>query len=88
VHIARALETPVIGLYGHTDPRLHGPYRAYEDLTIDRFNHDAPGVPAAPEGGRSKSGRMPMISVEDVLEKVEYALENYVRPVGPASGRG
>lgn len=86
VHIARALETPVIGLYGHTDPRLHGPYRAYEDLTIDRFNYDAPGVPAITGAGRPKSGRMPMISVKNVLEKVEHALGNYVRRVGPASG--
>jgi heptosyltransferase I len=35
LHIARAVETPVVGLYGYTDPRRYGPYRKYEDLLVD-----------------------------------------------------
>ena len=68
VHIARALEVPVIGLYGHTNPWRVGPYRKYEDLWIDRYND--PG--AAPDASLfdPKHGRMEQITVADVLEKV------------------
>ncbi len=85
LHIARALETPVIGLYGHTDPGLAGPYGAYEELCIDRYNYDAPDVaysgpveqlhPARPGYRR---GRMELIVVEDVLARVEIAIDRYL----------
>jgi heptosyltransferase I len=68
VHIARALEVPVIGLYGHTNPWRVGPYRKYEDLWIDRYNE--PGAPADASQAEPKHGRMELISVADVLEKV------------------
>jgi heptosyltransferase I len=72
VHIARALEVPVIGLYGHTNPWRVGPYRKYEDLWIDRYND--PG--AAPDASLAepKHGRMELITTNDVLEKVTNAL--------------
>ncbi|UCC47437.1 MAG: glycosyltransferase family 9 protein [Gemmatimonadota bacterium] len=92
LHIARALETPVIGLYGHTDPRRSGPYRKYQDLTIDRYNYDGPGVPYRGPVERqhrarpgARHGRMELISVADVLEKVELAVERYLMPEGSAS---
>ena len=91
LHIARALETPVVGLYGHTNPRLAGPYGLYEDLVIDRYNFDADGVPYSGEderrhparaGGRGRE-RMELIEVADVMRKVERAMERYI---GVASG--
>ncbi len=36
VHIARAMETPVIGLYGVASPKLTGPYRKME-YCVDRY---------------------------------------------------
>ncbi len=72
VHIARALEVPVIGLYGHTNPWRVGPYRKYEDLWIDRYNE--PGAAPDPSLFDPKHGRMELISVEDVLEKVACVL--------------
>ncbi len=85
LHIARALETPVVGLYGHTNPRLSGPYRAYADLAVDRYNYDAPGVPYTgpieslhPARPGCRSDRMERIRVVDVLEKVGLALDRYV----------
>ena len=68
VHIARALEVPVIGLYGHTNPWRVGPYRKYQELWVDRYNE--PG--AAPDASlfEPKHGRMEQITVTDVLEKV------------------
>lgn len=85
LHIARALGTPVIGLYGHTNPRLSGPYHAFEDLVVDRYNYDAPGIPYTgpveslhPARPGDRAGRMQHIRVVDVLEKVELALRRYV----------
>ena len=72
VHIARALEVPVIGLYGHTNPWRVGPYRKYEDLWIDRYNDE--GDAPDPSKFDPKHGRMELISVNDVLEKVEKAI--------------
>ena len=71
VHIARALEVPVIGLYGHTNPWRVGPYRKYEELWIDRYNE--PGAPVDASLFEPKHGRMELISVEDVLQKVQLA---------------
>jgi heptosyltransferase I len=85
LHIARALETPVVGLYGHTNPHRSGPYRAYEDLVVDRYNYDAPGIPYSgpveqlnPARPGCRAGRMELIRVADVLEKVGLALRRYL----------
>lgn len=70
LHIASALGTPVIGLYGYTDPKRVGPYGGAEDLVIDRFSR--PGEDTATPGFRP--GNMERIAVEDVLEKLELAV--------------
>lgn len=75
VHIARALDVPVIGLYGHTNPWRVGPYRAYEDLVIDRYTE--PDAPSDPAGYDPRPGRMEEISVEDVLQRVRRARQEY-----------
>lgn len=79
VHIARALEVPVIGLYGHTNPWRVGPYRKYEELWVDRYTD--PGEAPDPSRFDPKHGRMERISASDVLERVEAA-----RAAGPAAG--
>lgn len=85
LHIARARGIPVIGLYAHTDPRIHGPYRAPVDLLIDRHNRDADGTPVtAPERGWGPE-RMRLIRVVDVLEKVQLARERGLRFGDPHS---
>jgi len=77
VHIARALGVPVIGLYGHTNPWRVGPWRAWQDLWIDRYT--APGEPPDPSDNRAPLGRMERITVDEVVEKVALATERYVR---------
>jgi heptosyltransferase I len=76
LHVSRAVETPVVGLFGHTNPRRSGPYRAFEDLVVDGYaehpGEDYPAAPAARDGMRR-------ITVEMVLEKVALAMERYVR---------
>lgn len=86
LHIARALDTPVIGIYWHTDPSQCGPYGAFEELTVDRFNYDGPGAPARDLPRRSGEGRMTLVRIDDVLEKVELAMKRYVRSA--RSGKG
>jgi heptosyltransferase I len=73
VHIARACNVPVIGLYGHTNPWRVGPYRKYEDLWIDRYTDGSPDASNA----RPKLDRMELITEGDVLAAVERAFRHY-----------
>lgn len=75
LHIAHALGVPVIGLFGHTNPWRVGPYSRFHDLVIDRYTdtHSEPD----PSAYAPKSGRMEMISVADVVQRVEIARQRY-----------
>ncbi len=81
LHAAVALGTPTVGLYGTTNPRRCGPYRAYGDLLVDRFSE--PGDEDALR--RTKPGRMARITAGEVFDKVQLALERYQRPVSSAA---
>jgi heptosyltransferase I len=70
VHIARALETPVVGLYGHSNPWRVGPYRAYEDYWIDAYTDGPPD----PSNDEPKLNRMERITSHMVVEKLQRAL--------------
>lgn len=68
VHMAVALGRPLISLFGATDWRRTGPYRAYHDLIVDAFRK--PGDPDIVPGTNHPS-RIERIQLEDVLAKVE-----------------
>jgi heptosyltransferase I len=71
VHMAVALDRPVITLMSNADPRRTGPYRKFHDLIVDAY-HD-PGEdtgPRAPISWTRRPGRMPRIAVADVLDRV------------------
>jgi heptosyltransferase I len=76
LHISRAMETPVVGLFGYTNPRRSGPYGAYQDLVVDGYAA-YPGE-AYPIEHAYRDG-MKRITVDDVLAKVSLAMERYVR---------
>lgn len=76
LHIARALQTPVVGLYGYTNPKRYGPYRMYEDLVVDGYARDA-AEDYSPSMEYRTDG-MQRVTVERVLEKAHRALERYV----------
>ena len=68
LHLAGALQKPVIGLYGYNSPARVGPWRQDPALLVDAF-HDPGEKPQM--SFRHRPGRMSRITVEDVLAKVE-----------------
>ena len=74
LHVASALGTPVVSLYGYTDPKRVGPYRGPPELIIDRYSRPGETVPSA----EFRSGNMGRIEVNEVLEKLELAVREFV----------
>lgn len=68
LHMAVGIGTPVIGLFGYTNPKRTGPYRKFEDLLIDAFGDGGEDYSAAE---KNRPGRMSLITVGDVVDKVE-----------------
>ncbi len=77
LHIARALDVPVVGLFGYTNPIRYGPYRRFTDLIVDGYAA-YPGE-RYPCSMRYREGGMARVGVDDVVEKVAYALQTYPR---------
>jgi len=75
LHIAVAMNTPVVGLYGYTNPRRCGPYKKFHDLLIDKYND--PGEESAPITRKTKPGRMERITENEVIDKIERGLAAY-----------
>jgi heptosyltransferase I len=69
LHMAVALDRPVIGLYGPTNPKWVGPYRDSHDLLVDRYGD--PGESYVASADR-RPGRMARITVDDVLDRVAH----------------
>lgn len=86
LHIARALGTPVVGIFGHTNPWRVGPYRAFEHLWIDAYTE--PGDAPDPSNWTPKLGRMETIEPQSVIEKVELALHQVAAAVPSVDQRG
>ncbi len=74
LHIAVALNTPTVGLYGYSNPKRCGPYR-FQDLLVDTYNIDEPEY--VPITRKTKPGRMDLIEPEMVMSKIEYGLSTY-----------
>lgn len=76
LHISRAVDTPVVGLFGYTNPKRSGPYRAYQDLVVDGYathpDEEYPIEHAYRDG-------MKRVTVDMVLAKVDLAVRRYVR---------
>ena len=68
LHMAVALDRPVIALMSNADPRRTGPYRRFHDLVVDAFRD--PGDPDEVIWER-RPGRMTRIGVREVLARVD-----------------
>ena len=82
LHMAVALDRPVISLMGYTNPKRTGPYRRFHDLMIDAYGDAGEDYPISME---TRPGRMPRITVDDVLAKVALWKSGYSTPTTPNS---
>lgn len=74
LHMAVALDRPVISLMGYTNPRRTGPYRRFHDLIVDAYGEPGEDYPISME---NRLDRMPRISVRDVVERIERWRRRY-----------
>ena len=84
LHVGVAIGTPSVALMGYTNPKRFGPYRRFGDLLVDAFGDPGEDYPAS---APHRPGRMGRITVEQVVETVERALDRYRRtsPSGQSS---
>jgi heptosyltransferase I len=83
LHMAVALDRPVVSLMGYTNPKRTGPYRKFHELIVDAYGEPGEEYPISMENRRD---RMPRISVRDVLDRVERWRTTYQSAViGPNS---
>jgi heptosyltransferase I len=74
LHMAVAMNRPVISLLGYTNPKRTGPYRRFHDLMIDAYaNDDEDYLPTM----ENRPGRMSRITVDDVLKRVAIWRDRY-----------
>jgi len=74
LHMAVALNRPVVSLIGYTNPKRTGPYRRFHDLIVDGYGDPGENYPLSME---TRLDRMPRITVADVLDKVERWRRRY-----------
>lgn len=74
LHMAVALDRPVISLMGYTNPKRTGPYRRFQDLIIDAYGDPGEDYPISME---NRPGRMKRIETKQVLERVALWRERY-----------
>ncbi len=81
VHLARAMNTPVIGLYAVAPPELSGPYRALE-YVVNRYPEAARQfLHKQPEqlGWNTRvhhAGAMQLIQADDVMQQLSAVINN------------
>jgi heptosyltransferase I len=74
LHMAVALDRPVISLIGYTNPKRTGPYRRFHDLIVDAYGDPGEDYPLSME---TRLDRMPRITTRDVMEKVDVWRARY-----------
>ena len=76
LHIARALDRPLVGLYGYTNPKRYGPYGDFRGTIVDGYaefeGEDYPAEHVYRDG-------MKRITTEAVLAATRRTIERYVR---------
>jgi heptosyltransferase I len=83
LHMAVALDRPVIGLMAHRNPKRTGPYR-FRELMVDAYGEPGEDYPISL---RTRPGGLEKVSVDDVLARVRLWRERY-GPSGPQPAGG
>jgi heptosyltransferase I len=79
LHMAVALDRPVVSLIGYSNPKRVGPYRKFGDLMIDAYGEPGEDYPISME---NRLDRMARITVEQVLGKVAVWKARYAGGLG------
>ncbi|HEX6068633.1 MAG TPA: glycosyltransferase family 9 protein [Longimicrobiaceae bacterium] len=82
LHMAVALDRPVIGLMAHRNPKRTGPYR-FRDLMVDAYGEPGEDYPISMV---SRAGGLERVTVEEVLAKVGLWRERYAGRGGGPGG--
>ena len=82
LHITVALDRPVVSLIGYSNPKRVGPYRKFHDLMIDSYGEPGEDYAISME---NRLDRLPRITVDDVLSKVQHWKDAYATPYGERS---
>ena len=82
LHITVALDRPVVSLIGFSNPKRVGPYQKFHDLMIDAYGAPGEDYPISME---NRLNRMPKISVDDVLSRVQLWKSSYAAQYGDRS---
>jgi heptosyltransferase I len=82
LHITVALDRPVVSLIGYSNPKRVGPYRKFGDLMIDAYGEPGEDYPISMENRRD---RLPRITVDDVLGRVQHWKTGYATHYGHRS---
>lgn len=80
LHMAVAIQRPVVSLMGYTNPKRTGPYRRYHDLIVDAYGEQGEDYPISME---NRPGRMSRITARHVLDRVERWRATYALSSGP-----
>ena len=79
LHMAVALDRPVIALMGYNNPQRVGPYRRFHDLLVDAYGDPGEDYPVSLAHRYRRTRR---IAVSEVVEKVEVWRREYRRGAG------
>jgi heptosyltransferase I len=79
LHMAVALDRPVVSLMGYNNPKRVGPYRKSHELIVDAYGDPGEDYPVTPA---HRLDRMKRISTEDVIAKVELWHRGTAGPSG------
>lgn len=74
MHMAVAINRPVISLMGYTNPKRTGPYRRFHDLIVNAYGEPGEDYPISM---LTRPGRMSRITIRNVLTTVQRWHERY-----------
>jgi heptosyltransferase I len=80
LHITVALDRPVVSLIAYSNPKRVGPYRTFGDLMVDAYGDPGEDYPISME---NRPDRMPRITVQQVLDRVERWRTHYAADYPP-----